>query len=368
VSRTPAVTAVLVVILAAMNQASAAYGQGWSADISAGRLVYDPVSANVETKNVIGGLRYDTRRDTWVYGAGAVPAGGESTFWIAGGTGGRLTLAAAPAIRATFGADVGAHGFSFHDRVVDDDGAGGTLEAIPFAHLSLGGGFVEGRGGWRGQTLSFAGVRENRRVFETGARGGYGRTLRVEGDARWVHAIEGTYPFVGATVVYAGSRVDVWGQTGKWLATDLSESVWALGSGVSLGVRTSVWGSVRQEAPDPLYWNSTRRTWSIGLTQRLGRIAAPLVPVPRSQAGVVIVRLSAADAPAGVVSIAGDFNNWQPAPMQREGEEWIVRLPLAAGIYNYAFRSANGDWFVPSSTPGRRDDGMGGFVAVLVVS
>ena len=140
------------------------------------------------------------------------------------------------------------------------------------------------------------------------------------------------------------------------------------GRGVSLGARTTLWGSVRQEAPDPLYWNPSRRTWSVGLTQRLGRIPAPLVPVSASPAGTVVVRLPAGDAPAGAVSIAGDFNNWQPAPMQREGGDWIVRLPLTPGVYHYTFRSANGDWFVPPSTAGRRDDGMGGYVAVLVVS
>lgn len=363
-----AITVLLVMILSALSHVSVTYGQGWSADVSAGRLVYDPVSANVSTNNVIGTLRYDTRREVWVYGAGAVPAGDEGTFWGAAGTGGRLIFSAPRAGKATVGADVGAHGFSFRDRVVDQAGTGGTLEAIPFARLTAGMGFIEGRGGWRGHTLSFAGTRESRRVFETGVRAGYGTSLRVEGDARWVHASEGTYPFVGATVAYAGSRVDVWGQTGKWLATDLDERVWAVGGGVSLGARTSFWGSVRQEAPDPLYWSLTRRTWSVGLTQRLGRIPAPLVPVSRSQEDTVVLRLSVADAPAGTVSIAGDFNSWQPTPMEREGGEWIVRLPLSPGVYHYAFRAASGDWFVPPSTPGRRDDGMGGFVAVLVVS
>lgn len=362
------VTAPLAIIFIALSHVTVAHGQGWSADVSAGRVIYDPVSANVSTNNVIGSLRYDTRREIWVYGAGAVPTGDTGTFWGALGTGGRFIFSAPRAGRASIGADVGAHGFSFRDRVVDQGGAGGTLETIPFARLAVGTGFVEGRGGWRGHTLSFAGTRERRRVFETGLRGGYGTAFRVQGDARWVHAIEGTYPFVGATLAYAGSRVDVWGQTGKWLATDLGERVWAAGGGVSLGLRTSLWGSVRQEAPDPLYWSSTRRTWSVGLTQRLGRIPAPLVPVSRAQEDTVVLRLSVTDAPAGTVSIAGDFNNWQPAPMEREGGEWIVRLPLSPGVYHYAFRAENGEWFVPPSTPGRRDDGMGGFVAVLVVS
>ena len=363
-----AVTALLLTAIAS-SDSTILRAQGWSADVSAGRVVYDPVSASVGTSNVMGSLRYDARRDTWVYGAGALPAGDGGTFWLAAGSGGRVVAAAHPTGRASVGADVGAHAFTFRDRVVDQAGTGGALDAIPFARVALaGGGFVEGRGGWRGQTLSFAGVRENRAVFESGVRGGYAAAFRVEGDARWVHASEGTYPFVGATVGYAGGRVDVWGHAGKWLAADLDERVWALGSGVSLGARTSVWGSVRQEAPDPLYWNSTRRTWSVGLTQRLGRVAPPLVPLAPSAAGTVLISVSAADAPAGAVSIAGDFNNWQATPMTREGNEWVTRLSLTPGVYHYAFRSANGEWFVPTSTPGRRDDGMGGYLAVLVVS
>src|SRR6185436_20315088 len=112
-------------------------------------------------------------------------------------------------------------------------------------------------------------------------------------------AREGTYPFVGVTVAYDVSPVQLWGQTGKWMAIDLSDRVWALGSGVSLGARTTVWGNVRQDAPDPLYWTPTRRSWSVGVTQRFGRVPAPLVPVASSPAGAVAIRLAATDAPSG---------------------------------------------------------------------
>lgn len=361
-------TAAVVVSLVVLSHATAALPQGLSADVSAGRLVDDPLSANVSTNNLIGRLHYDTRRGVWVYGAVAAPWGQNATFWGSVGTGGRVMLSGSPVNGASFGVDAGAHGFSFRDRVLDGAGTGASLEAIPFTRFSSGSGFVEGRAGWRGQTLAFEGVRGNRGVFETGARSGYGATVYVEGDARWVHASEGTYPFVGATLAYQGALVQIWGQLGKWLATDLSERVWALGSNVGVGPRTIVWASVRQEAPDPLYWNSSRRSWSVGLTQRLGRIPAPLVPLALSQAGTVVVRLRVTDAPPGPVSIAGDFNNWQPASMQLEGGEWTVRLPLGPGVYNYTFRSTTGDWFVPRSTAGRRDDGMGGYVAVLVVN
>jgi hypothetical protein len=363
------VVALVVTGVAIGGGLSPALAQGWAVDVSAGRLVYDPISATVGTSNLIGSVRYDGSRDTWIYGAAALPVGDAATFWGAGGIGGRLMRTSPSDGPTSVGADLGAHVFSFRDRLVSLTGSGGTVEAFPFVRVALGDVFVEGGAGWRGHTLSFAGLRENRAVIETGIRGGYGYgdALRVEGDARWVHANEGTYPFVGATVTHQASRIGVWGQLGKWLAVDLPDRVWALGTDVALRPGTSVWGSVRREAPDPLYWNASRRTWSVGLTQQLGRVPTPLVPIPRAQPGVVFVRLPAAEAPAGAVSIAGDFNNWQPAPMRREGSDWVARLPLSAGVYHYAFRTAGGEWFVPPSTPGRRPDGMGGYHALLVV-
>ena len=357
----------LVVICMALSHIPPADAQGLSADVSAGRLMYDPLVADIGTNNLTGSLRYDSRRDSWVYGAAATPFGDAGTLWGAAGAGGRVTFATSHAGRVAYGTDLGAHGFWFKDRVADEGGTGGSLDAMPFARVSAGGAFVEGRGGWRGQTLSFIGVRDSRGVFETGARAGYGTALSIEGDIHWVKAVEGTYPFIGGTVGYQASRLGIWGNAGKWVSTDLDDRVWAIGSSVSLGARTSVWGTIRQEGRDPLYWNAPRKSWTIGVSHRLGRMPAPLVPVA-SGAGGVVVRLRGGDAPAGAVFIAGDFNNWQPAPMQREGADWVVRLSLTPGVYHYTFRTANGEWFVPASFAGRRDDGLGGYHVVLVVS
>ncbi len=348
-----------------LSMPAAVCAQGLSVDVSAGRLVYDPLVTNIGTNNLMGSLRYDTVREMWIYGAAAAPLTDTAMFWGGAGAGGRL---ATRTNRVSLGTDVAAHGYSFRDAIVDQVGTGGIAEVIPFLRLSAGLGYVEGHGGWRGHTLTLSGVRESRGVLDTGVRAGYGGLVRVEGDARWVRATEGTFPFAGATVMYVGTPVQVWGQAGKWLHTDLDDTTWGSGLSVSLGARSSVWASVRQEAPDPLYWNTARRTWSVGMTQRLGRVAIPIRPVPAAKDGGVIVTLRASDAPAGQVSIAGDFNNWQPTPMQREGDNWVLRLPIGPGVYHYAFRSSTGSWFVPSSTPGRRDDGMGGHVAVLMVS
>jgi hypothetical protein len=251
--------------------------------------------------------------------------------------------------------------------VVDQSGRGGTIEAIPFASIGTASARFEIRGGWRGQTLSFADVTDTRGVFETGARGVYGERVRLQGDLKWVHASEGTFPFVGSSIVYSALPLQVWLQTGKWLSTELDDVTWGAGGSIALGWRATLWANVRQEAPDPLYWNAPRRTWSVGVTRQLGRGLPTLQSPPRSESGGVVIQVSTADAPGDSLSIAGDFNEWQAVPMQREGRVWVIRLPLTPGVYNYAFRSARGEWFVPASIASRRDDGMGGHVAVLVV-
>ena len=370
------VVALLALATLAIGIPDHASAQAWSVDVSAGRSVYDPVSAPVGTNNLIGSVRYDARRETWVFGAAAVPLGDQDTFWAAGGTGGRITLPGSEHRRATVGADLTAYAFSFRDSVADQIGNGATVEAFPFARVSAGAASVELRGGWRGHALSFMGDQQRRQVFETGVRGTYGVTVKVQGDAHWVHATEGTYPFVGAKLLYDGTRLHAWAQTGRWLSDTLDAVSWGAGTALTLGPPVSIWLRVQQEAPDPLYWNTTRRTWSIGMTRRLGRVSPRSADSPRSaqrvdvasKNGAVTLRLAVTDAPAGEVAIAGDFNDWQPIPMVREGDRWVIRLPLAPGVYHYAFRSATGRWFIPTSTAGARDDGMGGRLAVLVVS
>jgi hypothetical protein len=89
--------------------------------------------------------------------------------------------------------------------------------------------------------------------------------------------------------------------------------------------------------------------------------------VPTSYAGGrATTRLPVSES-ATAPRIAGDFNKWQPQPMARNGKDWTFTVAVAPGVYNYAFVNDKGEWFVPASVPGRRNDGMGGHVAVLVV-
>ena len=102
--------------------------------------------------------------------------------------------------------------------------------------------------------------------------------------------------------------------------------------------------------------------WSGG-----GQSAAPATVADVRNNGQVVLRLAVREAGAPPPSIAGDFTNWKPIRMERHKDEWRFSVHLSRGVYRFAFRNADGEWFVPASFPNRTDDQMGGWVAVLVV-
>jgi hypothetical protein len=359
-------TLVLVIVGTLGAPTANPHAQGLSVDVAAGRVIYEPVSARIGSNSLTGTLRLDAPGGAWIYGAGAVPIASDLT-WGGLGAGVRLMPRGTARRVVNAGIDLGGHAFLFRDAVASTTGNGTALDALPFLGMASGPASVEVRGGWRGQTLSSAGLTERRGVLETGVRAGYGGAVRAEADARWVRADGVMYPFAGGTLSVSGSAVQAWAQAGRWLSTQLDEVSWGGGLGVAIGRQSTLWASARQEAPDPLYWNVARRSWSVGVTRRLGRTAPRLQPQAAQGGGVVVVELAAADAPGTDISIAGDFSGWEPVAMQRVGETWTARLTLAPGVYSYAFRSGGSRWFVPASVAGRRSDGMGGYVARLIV-
>jgi hypothetical protein len=359
----------LAVMIILAGSTAPAPAQGLAVDLSAGSVVYEPLATNVRASTVIGTLRYDSQDRFWIFGSGGVPLRSGDSSWMSAGSGGRLQRARAGR-RPRAGIDIGAHGYLFRDAIVAARGSGAALDALPFVSLPAGPGAIEVRAGWRGHTLSYAGLRESRGVIETGIRTVHGNsTFRAEVDAKWVRASEGGFPFAGAALTYAGRPVQIWLRAGRWLDADLDEVSWSAGAGVAAGARALMWARVWQDAPDPLYWNVPRRSWSVGVTHGIGRQAGVDSPFrrTRSRDGSVVLALPVSEARLPALFIAGDFTGWQPRAMTREGGVWVIRARLEPGVYRYAFRTAEGRWFVPESVPGRADDGMGGHVAILVV-
>jgi len=353
-----------------------AFGQERSIDVSAGRIVFDRVPAAVALPTLAGRPSHlmitfrDTRRTgSWFQTSGAIPTVEGALAWGVAGAGKRLLWPDSGQRRVTAGADLAGRGYVFREPTQQMTGTGGVAEAHGVAIVRAGITAIEIRGGWRGQALSFGGTSSTRSVLETGTRITVSGPVRLDAESRWVRTPDALLPFAGVTLfAYGRSPVYAWAQSGKWFgAAPFDAMSWSAGVGYTLGGHTRVWVNVRQDAPDPLYNNAERRSWGIGLTRRLGGTTPRVSPPAPVSGSTVTIRISVNDAAPGPVSIGGTFNAWQPQAMTREGDEWVVRLTLPAGVYEYAFRTATGDWFVPASVPGRRSDGMGGHAVLLVI-
>ena len=95
--------------------------------------------------------------------------------------------------------------------------------------------------------------------------------------------------------------------------------------------------------------------------------ANPATPSSLHDDRPVVLHLPARDAGVPPPVIAGDFTNWRPVRMDRHKDEWRYTVHVSPGAYHFAFRDADERWFVPVNFPNRTDDGMGGWVAVLVI-
>jgi hypothetical protein len=365
VRRSGTVVAVLLVT------SSAVHAQTWTADLYAGGTRYQALADRVSATNVIANIRYQGLRSLQAYFSVAAPLDDNAAPWTAAGTAARLTRFTTGAL--SYGLELGAHGYGFRDPESDDVGGGAALSGLPFVTLTHRLAALELRGGWQQHVFGYADTSGGRGLLETGARATVaGKLFALQLDARWLRATEAAYPFAGVQLSAAPAFVRFWGWTGRWFGDDRPGTVWGIGGSVPLGGLGEVWVTLRREATDPLFENLPRRGWNVGFSRQLGnRRAAAAALAPRVDRGAVQIRLpvSAVRTQNGAPpSVAGEFNDWQPTPMRRENGIWVLDLPLGAGVYRFAFVTPDGQWFVPELYPGRMEDGMGGHVAVLVVS
>jgi hypothetical protein len=90
---------------------------------------------------------------------------------------------------------------------------------------------------------------------------------------------------------------------------------------------------------------------------------SPLVPAARGDSLVVRFRMPGASS----VALAGDWNDWQPAPLTGAGDgEWEGALALAPGVYHFVLLVDGKEWVVPGGVTTVKD-GMGGLAALLSV-
>ena len=346
--------------------------QRWTASLDAGRATFDVGARDIETSHLVLGVQY-VRPALW-FGASLSPAvSGGDPLW-----GGVWGAAMPRAVRGdwTAGVDIGAQVYGQDDPTELSSGVGAGGDFLPV--LS-----------YRASPVLEAGVSGGAQVYYSGfgaADTDFTRTVGVAevfvmvtperspvelvGSVRHLFAEEAGYTLMEARAYGASGRISGWASVGTWLNDFVETTPWDLGGALRVVDRAWIRAGIRREAFDPLYLSDDRTTWSLGASVTLGPSPKGSlvgdVPVPvQSAADETELRLS--DDVTGPVSVAGDFTAWEPRPMRLEGEEWVYRARLPPGVYHYAFVGSAGEWFVPEGTPGRIDDGMGGWVAVLIV-
>jgi hypothetical protein len=363
-----------------------ALAQEWRGTARVGQVTQEgtPAGASGNSSLVLGLSRGVPRG--WLGASVALPVG-EDPFWVSLGGWKRLETRGAAGVLL----DLSANGFLQRQdaTVVPGQPAPGPLPLptvqpqptrIDRSGQGLGGelmagGFLSGprlraeaRGGIAAQRSEYGDVTQRRALPTGDARISLLLSaLTVSAESRvWLDdAVTRTY--AGGAIRWASGPVQLWGSLGGWVAGGLDRPAWSAGGAVEIAPAVEIQAGGRGNALDPLYLTSTESSVWAGLAFRLGGARTSAAPVARrDRDGHQVIRLPARES-KGIPSIAGDFNGWKPEPMGRDGSRWVWRGRLAPGVYHYAFVDAGGTWFVPEAVPGRRDDGMGGQVAVLVV-
>jgi hypothetical protein len=379
--------AFIVTLLAAVAHADA-QAQQWRVDVQAGRIrsALDPSPRG--TESVAAGIGYDDPSTAFRFSTG-VPTRDDALYWGAVGAWKRLAVNKSGLIA---GVDLSGNGFLFQSKSDESDLGGGLLDPLPQPGESRSGHALAGQvmplvGFERGPFLlqTRAGLSHYSATISDVTRD---RTVRL-GDLQLtvqpspsfafspvVKAFraedEDAATFAGVSAVMAQGRASVWGNVGQWLAgadtASDSKSAWGVGASLRVMERATLSGGARRDGFDPLHLNPPQTSWNVGLSIAVGgRPGTSRAPVPSSyEGGLATIQLPVAAA-SSAPSVAGDFNSWKPAQMSRDGKFWTYTVAAAPGVYNYAFVSGDGTWFVPENVPGRKDDGMGGHVAILVV-
>ncbi|MDF1504390.1 glycogen-binding domain-containing protein, partial [Roseisolibacter sp. H3M3-2] len=90
---------------------------------------------------------------------------------------------------------------------------------------------------------------------------------------------------------------------------------------------------------------------------------------PQAEAvdGAGAVRRLRVRAPgAGSVEVRGDWTDWRPIGLVRDGDAWVLAAPLPRGTRRLTVRADGGAWRVPANLAGADDD-FGSRVGLLVV-
>ncbi|HEX6937880.1 MAG TPA: glycogen-binding domain-containing protein [Longimicrobiales bacterium] len=182
---------------------------------------------------------------------------------------------------------------------------------------------------------------------------------------------DGTFAALGVSAAFSAGAADV-SLGGAYWSTPRGTEL-GLGATISarLGERSVAFATVEKSATDPLFGTPGSVTASIGMSVRLAerRIGgtAPVAEITEPAGRGRKVRFQLPGRTADRVALAGTFTDWEPRPMKRAGEQWILELVLEPGVHHFVFLLDGDRWYVPDNAPGIVDDGWGRRNASLVI-
>ncbi|MGZ8493258.1 MAG: hypothetical protein ACXWZS_13750, partial [Gemmatirosa sp.] len=141
--------------------------------------------------------------------------------------------------------------------------------------------------------------------------------------------------------------------------------------------------SAGDQMADPLRGMPAVRHLSLGLRWRLAppargagiAVAAP-APAPPATIDAPVAeavevagetrRLRVRAPGAQSMEVRGDWTEWRPVALVREGDAWVLADPLPRGTRRLTVRADGGAWRVPANLAGADDD-FGSRVGLLIV-
>ena len=210
--------------------------------------------------------------------------------------------------------------------------------------------------------------------------GGTGELLLGDGPFQ-AGLVGGVHETAGGTYTSGGARMLL---VGGWGALEARTDVWEtplgreLTGGLAFVIPLRGWsvrGFLGRSEPDPL---TLAEPGSGGGGILLGRnlySSADAITgggngpyeVLARDAGRARVRVTV-EVPrdATSVQLLGDFTLWDPAPMRRVGNQWVLEVDVVEGTHHYGFL-VNDEWYLPGDTKDVVPDEWGRESAILVI-
>ncbi len=337
-------------------------------DFEVGRSSHDLIASQLSTDDLVISLRY--AGGPWLAVSGAIPLTDSGRSWGAAALGGEWLHRGIGPVSVGVVATGQLYGFDAGPEVRTGSAWGLVASGAPTLRIAHGNGYLRLNAGPIA-SLGDASANEDLRWHHSGlAVAGYSTNFgsTIEAVARYA-GVEGRgYPFIGAELSHTLPKGGVWGRGGKWTAMAAEGVEWGAGAYWSAFSRFEVYGSFQREALDPIYRIAPRQNWTFGLSYALRpqafreSVTVPL-EIPTEAGSIRIGRREVSSPP----SIAGDFTEWIPVPMELEGAFWVARFDFGPGLYHFAFVDASGNWFLPESIVHRVPDGFGGENGVILV-